>query len=48
MTAAGYPGEADKFETRLAGLLETFRQLKLPAEITDRRVRPHVPRTCPL
>ena len=36
VTAAGYPGEAHKFEGRLAGLLEAFRTQKLPAEITDR------------
>ncbi|KAL6756635.1 IMP-specific 5'-nucleotidase-domain-containing protein [Haematococcus lacustris] len=36
VTAAGYPGEAHKFESRLAGLLETFRKLKLPAEIINR------------
>ena len=38
MTAAGYPDDTRKFEARLAGLLETFRQLNLPAEITDRCV----------
>lgn len=36
VTAAGYPGEAHKFETRLAGLLEAFRALKLAPEITNR------------
>ncbi|KAJ9533609.1 hypothetical protein QJQ45_026671, partial [Haematococcus lacustris] len=36
VTAAGYPGEAHKFESRLAGLLETFRKLRLPAEIINR------------
>lgn len=36
VTAAGYPGEAEKFERRLSGLLETFRALRVPAEITDR------------
>ena len=36
VTAAGYPGEANKFERRLAGLLEAFRVLKLPADITNR------------
>jgi len=36
VTAAGYPGEAHKFERRLSGLLEAFRALKLPAEITNK------------
>lgn len=36
VTAAGYPGEAHKFESRLAGLLDAFRNLKLTKEITDR------------
>uniref|UniRef100_A0A6S8JCL5 IMP-specific 5'-nucleotidase 1 n=1 Tax=Dunaliella tertiolecta TaxID=3047 RepID=A0A6S8JCL5_DUNTE len=36
VTAAGYPGEAHKFEGRLAGLLGSFRKLNLPAEVTDR------------
>lgn len=36
VTAAGYPSEAHKFERRLAGLLDSFRALKLPAEITNR------------
>lgn len=36
VTAAGYPGEAIKFERRLTGLLEAFRQLRLPPEITNR------------
>eukprot|EP00197_Chlamydomonas_leiostraca_P009671 CAMPEP_0202866692 /NCGR_PEP_ID=MMETSP1391-20130828/8306_1 /ASSEMBLY_ACC=CAM_ASM_000867 /TAXON_ID=1034604 /ORGANISM="Chlamydomonas leiostraca, Strain SAG 11-49" /LENGTH=452 /DNA_ID=CAMNT_0049546665 /DNA_START=324 /DNA_END=1683 /DNA_ORIENTATION=+ len=36
VTAAGYPGEAHKFERRLAGLLESFRALRLPAEVTNR------------
>lgn len=31
-----YPGEAHKFEKRLAGLLEMFKTLKLPPEVTDR------------
>jgi IMP and pyridine-specific 5'-nucleotidase len=36
VTAAGYPDEAHKFERRLAGLLETFRKLRLPPEVTSR------------
>lgn len=36
VTAAGYPGEPERFEQRVAGLLAAFRRLKLPAEITDR------------
>ncbi|GLC52785.1 hypothetical protein PLESTB_000668100 [Pleodorina starrii] len=36
VTAAGYPGEPDKFEKRVMGLLEAFRKLKLPAEVTSR------------
>ncbi len=34
VTAAGYPGEAHKFEKRLEGLLQAFRDQKLPAEVT--------------
>jgi IMP and pyridine-specific 5'-nucleotidase len=36
VTAAGYPGEAHKFERRLTGLLDAFRRMRLPAEVTDR------------
>ena len=36
VTAAGYPGEPERFEQRMAGLLAAFRRLKLPAEVTDR------------
>ena len=36
VTAAGYPGQPDKFEERVAGLLAAFRKLRLPNEITDR------------
>ncbi|KAG2486034.1 hypothetical protein HYH03_015242 [Edaphochlamys debaryana] len=36
VTAAGYPGEPDKFEKRVMGLLEAFRKLKLPPEVTSR------------
>lgn len=39
MTAAGYPGEPDKFEKRVQGLLEAFRKLKLSPEVTSRCVR---------
>jgi hypothetical protein len=41
VTAAGYPGEAEKFERRLAGLLETFRQMRLAPEITNRCLENH-------
>ncbi|XP_024394902.1 IMP-specific 5'-nucleotidase 1 [Physcomitrium patens] len=34
VTAAGYPGNAAKFEDRLAGLLEAFKHLHLPPTIT--------------
>ncbi|XP_024384374.1 IMP-specific 5'-nucleotidase 1 [Physcomitrium patens] len=34
VTAAGYPGNAEKFENRLAGLLEAFKELELPPTIT--------------
>ncbi|KAG0602812.1 hypothetical protein M758_10G043100 [Ceratodon purpureus] len=33
VTAAGYPGNASKFEGRLAGLLEAFKELQLPPHI---------------
>jgi IMP and pyridine-specific 5'-nucleotidase len=36
VTAAGYPGEPERFEQRVAGLLSAFRRLKLPPEVTDR------------
>lgn len=45
VTAAGYPGEPERFEQRVAGLLAAFRRLKLPAEITDRCARPFL--CCP-
>jgi len=38
VTAAGYPGEAERFEKRLSGLLEAFRVLKIPPEVTNRSV----------
>ena len=37
VTAAGYPGHAERFEQRVEGLLAAFRSLRLPAEVTDRR-----------
>ena len=33
---AGYPGDAVKFEARVAGLLQAFQALRLPEEITSR------------
>lgn len=36
VTAAGYPGDAAKFEQRLQGLTAKFRQLHLSQRITDR------------
>lgn len=36
VTAAGYPGEPDKFEKRVMGLLEAFQKLKLPPAVTSR------------
>jgi IMP and pyridine-specific 5'-nucleotidase len=33
VTAAGYPGNASKFEGRLAGLLDAFKELELPPQI---------------
>jgi IMP and pyridine-specific 5'-nucleotidase len=36
VTAAGYPGDASKFEGRLQGLLQAFKRHKLPASITNR------------
>lgn len=35
VTAAGYPGEPEKFETRFAGLLAAFEDLGLPQAITS-------------
>lgn len=34
VTAAGYPGDAAKFEKRLAGLLDAFKELQLPPYVT--------------
>ncbi len=36
VTAAGYPGDAARFEARLPGLLSAFAALDLPASVTDR------------
>ncbi len=36
VTAAGYPGEAERFEQRVAGLLNAFRFLRLPDSVTSR------------
>eukprot|EP00884_Botryococcus_braunii_P003358 jgi/Botrbrau1/13022/Bobra.0389s0016.2 len=36
VTAAGYPGEAQRFEQRLKGLLTAFQQLRLPPEVVCR------------
>ena len=36
VTAAGYPGEAERFEQRVAGLLDAFRFLRLPDSVTSR------------
>jgi hypothetical protein len=36
VTAAGYPGDASKFEGRLQGLLEAFKRHRLPPTITHR------------
>ena len=38
VTAAGYPGEAERFEQRVAGLLNAFRFLRLPDSVTSRCV----------
>ena len=46
VTAAGYPGQAERFEQRVEGLLAAFRHLRLPAEVTDRCERLLAPRTC--
>jgi IMP-specific 5'-nucleotidase len=39
VTAAGYPGEAGRFEQRVQGLLAAFRQQRLPDHIVDRYCR---------
>lgn len=36
VTAAGYPGEAVRFEERVAGLLAAFKRKRLPSIVTDR------------
>lgn len=36
VTAAGYPGDASKFENRIQGLLTSFSKYRLPASITNR------------
>lgn len=36
VTAAGYPGEAERFEQRIEGLVNAFRRLRLPTSVTDR------------
>eukprot|EP00976_Prorocentrum_cordatum_P022618 462616-Prorocentrum_minimum.AAC.1 len=36
VTAAGYPGEPERFEQRLAGLLQAFKDTQLPPELCDR------------
>ena len=36
VTAAGYPGEAQKFESRLSGLLDAFERRQLSEEVTNR------------
>jgi len=36
VTAAGYPGEPERFEQRLAGLLQAFKDTNLPPELCDR------------
>lgn len=36
VTAAGYPGEPEKFEQRLAGLLRKFKEIQLPPELCAR------------
>lgn len=41
VTAAGYPGDAERFEQRVQGLLEAFRQQRLPDHITDRCATEH-------
>ncbi len=46
VTAAGYPGQPEKFEERVAGLLAAFRRLRLPSEITDRHVLSYFQSLC--
>jgi IMP and pyridine-specific 5'-nucleotidase len=36
VTAAGYPGQPERFEQRVAGLLSAFQRMRLPSDITDR------------
>lgn len=36
VTAAGYPEQPERFEQRMEGLLQMFRDQKLPKELTDR------------
>lgn len=36
VTAAGYPGQPERFEQRMEGLLQVFRDRKLPKPLTDR------------
>lgn len=36
VTAAGYPNQPERFEQRMAGLLQAFKDLGLPPDITDR------------
>lgn len=36
VTAAGYPGEPHRFEGRLRGLLDAFKEANLPMEVTDK------------
>ena len=36
VTAAGYPGEADRFEERVAGLIAAFKRQRLPISVTSR------------
>ena len=36
VTAAGYPGEAERFEERVAGLLAAFKRRQLPRSVVNR------------
>jgi IMP and pyridine-specific 5'-nucleotidase len=36
VTAAGYPGQPEKFEMRVQGLLDEFKRLALPESVTKR------------
>ncbi|QDZ19118.1 IMP-specific 5'-nucleotidase [Chloropicon primus] len=36
ITAAGYPGQVGRYEERLEGLLEVFKELEVPKEVLDR------------